>query len=292
MEAKLDLMQELASGHKAGLPIRTPIILASGCAGFGDIPRGLFDLSAISALVTLPATLRSHRGRPDSLIELPGGALLTGEPTALPPEVMCRRHGSAWRAHNLPVVVRLGPDPAEWPSLADAAGRLPQIAAVECDTGQMNAENAGAALAGVVAASDVPVLARFPCTAHGDVALALADAGANALVIGNPVGAIAWSPYAGRFMEGEIAGAALLPLGLAALRRVRAQTSRPVVMACGVCTPRQAVEALLAGATAVQIGHTVLADPGLPARMLEAIRQEMAERGLGMITELIGREAG
>ncbi|RPJ55510.1 MAG: hypothetical protein EHM12_12080, partial [Dehalococcoidia bacterium] len=74
-------MIELAPNHKIGLSLANPVMIASGCCGYGSAYRPLLDLSAFGAIVTNPITLRSQRGasQPRLVETLAGLILNTGD---------------------------------------------------------------------------------------------------------------------------------------------------------------------------------------------------------------------
>jgi dihydroorotate dehydrogenase (NAD+) catalytic subunit len=291
MPIELDLRVELAPRHKTGLSLRTPLVLASGCGGYGALPSAPEGLAALGAVVTLPVGARSRRHEGRGFVEVAGGVLLVGEPGCLSPGTMQRESERAWRAHEIPLIARLNPPAADWPDIARSLSGILRVVGIECDLGGMSVEETTAALRGVIGGAETPVLARVPCTAPRGVVESAAAAGADAIVIANPFRSMAWSDREGRFVFGEPHGSALFGLALAAMHSIRSTIHRPLILGCGVHTPRQAVEALLAGATAVQLGVAFFVEPALPQRAEAAIREEMENRGLTRVSELIAREA-
>jgi dihydroorotate dehydrogenase (NAD+) catalytic subunit len=88
--------------------------------------------------------------------------------------------------------------------------------------------------------------------------------------------------------SGGVSGAGLLPIGVHAVRQARRRVRVPIVGAGGVRSAEDVVQYLLAGASLVQLGTVLFADPRAPVRVLNGLRQYVRRARLQQWTELIG----
>jgi len=271
------LMIDLAPNNPYGLALRRPVLTAAGCFGYGVEYARVVDLGRIGAIVTRGTTLHGRRvARPPRLIETPAGLLAVGD---WPDPGLARvidRHAPVWAGWDTPVLLSVAGDaPEEYAAFAAALEGVEGIAGLELNL----AAHAGAAarvVAAARAATQLPLLAKLPHpegAREGLVALArsVADAGADAIVaIGSPRG-MAIDPQSGERVEGWLSGPALRPLALALVADVAAAVSVPLIGCGGIATSEDARQFLAAGAVAVQIGATLLADPGAAARIADEL---------------------
>jgi dihydroorotate dehydrogenase (NAD+) catalytic subunit len=159
-------------------------------------------------------------------------------------------------------------------------------------------ESAAAVVRDVVRATTLPVIAKLtPNVADPrPVALAVVEAGAQALCVGNTLQAMAMDrtrrrPVIGATFAG-LSGPALKPVALRQVYQVAGAVDVPVIGCGGVSTAADAVEFLLAGARAVQVGTATFANPLAPIEVLEGIERYCREQGVCDVNELgAGRTA-
>jgi dihydroorotate dehydrogenase (NAD+) catalytic subunit len=153
------------------------------------------------------------------------------------------------------------------------------------------------AIAAVVAELDRPVWAKLTAqvTSIVDIAAAAAEAGAAAVTLVNTMLGMAIDTGTSRYRLGSgaggggLSGPAIHPIAVRAVHDVRAALPQlPIVGVGGVATGEDAVELLLAGASAVQVGTATFADPSAPHRVLQEVRSWCARRGVGALDEVIG----
>jgi dihydroorotate dehydrogenase (NAD+) catalytic subunit len=263
---------ELAPHHKRGLHLVNPVMNAAGVLGFAAVYRRLVDFSALGAFVTnaLTATPRTP-ARPPNAVELPEGVVLhTGLPN---PGVAAalRHYAREWRrlgALGVPVIVHLAATtPAEVRRGVERLEREEAVSGLEL--GLRDEVGAAEAVQLVRAAmGNVPLLVQVPFGRAPELAGALAQAGADALVVGAPprvaveAGEHALRVTGRRYSPADFAEA--LAAVEAAIGTVRAV---PVVGAGGIWAAEQARAMLAAGAVAVQVDGALWRDPGWLARL-------------------------
>lgn len=293
----------------AGLTLANPVMTASGCAGAGRELDQFFDVTELGALVTRSVTLDPSAGWPTPrMVETPSGMLsatgLQGPglqgflATELP--WLAQRRARA-------VVSIAGTTLGEYGELARRVGDSPGVTAVEVNLSCRDTDDrefAGdpyrASKVVSVVRRDVPrgvpVLVKLAADPRGivDVARAAVRAGADALVMVNTVPGMAIDPVTLRpalgAVTGGLSGPAIHPLAVHCVWLVhQAMPEVPIVGVGGVRTGYDALELVLAGACAVQVGTVVLADPTAPLRIVGELREELAGRGFTSVAEVVGR---
>jgi dihydroorotate dehydrogenase (NAD+) catalytic subunit len=124
------------------------------------------------------------------------------------------------------------------------------------------------------------------------VAIAVAEAGADAVSLINTLKGMyiditARRPLLGT-KTGGLSGPAIKPIALAMVYEVAGAVELPVIGCGGITTASDAIEFIMAGASAVQIGTANFTNPRAPLDVLEGIEKFMQEEGIEDITELIG----
>lgn len=142
----------------------------------------------------------------------------------------------------------------------------------------------------------VPTFAKLPLAAPdlAEIAIAVVRAGAHGLTIGGPPPAMGVQPARLRPSLGAVtgwsSGPAMKPLMLRAVFEVaRAVPETPILAVGGIRTADDAVEALLAGAWAVQMGAAVLIDPGSPVEVALGLARYLKAKGLASPADVRGR---
>ncbi|HEY63347.1 MAG TPA: dihydroorotate dehydrogenase [Caldilineae bacterium] len=265
---------ELAPDHKTGLVLRSPRILAAGMIGYGDARSRALDLSDFGAWVTAPISLRSRSGSPPPrMAEVPGGVVLveTGQNPGV--HRVLRDHAMAWSRMGLPVIARLWGSEDEQAAVAEQLDQAECVAALELAPDDREGPEAAARLVSSVRRScELPLLVILPLVPDVvDWATACAEAGANALVVGQPPRAIGFTGD-GVPMRGRLYGPTIAALAWASLEQVaRADLGLPLIGAGGIHRPEDARAFLTLGAVAFQIDVAIWIDPTLPKRVMSAL---------------------
>ncbi len=299
----------LAVDLGAGLALPTPVLIAAGCAGTGRELSGLVDLRRVGGLVSRSISLEARKGSPPPRIaETPSGTVWTtglqnpGIHAFIEAELPRLARGGA------PVIVSIvGGSLEEYVRLIGALQTRPEVAAVELHLSGPDDElrrdvlgehvDRTAEIVGAVARmSLVPVFAKLPMTATElpELARACIRAGAHGITIGGPPAAIGvvsatLRPALGP-VTGWMSGPALKPLTLRAVFEVaRVVPEAPIIAVGGVRSGEDAVEMLLAGASAVQVGTAVLIDPAAPVDIAQGIATYLKEKGVASPEDLRAR---
>jgi dihydroorotate dehydrogenase (NAD+) catalytic subunit len=283
-----------------------PIMTASGTSGHGAELDAYFPLRELGAVVVKSLAAAPWAGNPAPRVHTAAGGMLNS--------VGLQGAGvDAWLADDLPRLVAAGARVVAsiWgrtvDEYADAAARLTgaPVVAVEVNLScpnvdarrEMFAHSVAATTDAVAAtaAAGVPRWAKLSpnVTDLVEIAVAAADAGAEAVTLVNTVMGMAIDPETRRFRLGNggggLSGPAIHPIAVRAVHDVHAaRPALPIVGVGGVTGGADAVELLLAGASAVQVGTATFADPHAPRRVLAELEQWCHAHGVARVAELVG----
>lgn len=258
-------MIELAPNRKQGLTLTGPLIAASGSVGFASESADLIALDRFGALVTSAVSLHPRRGgTPPRTVEVRGGLLLNHGGHNPGWRAALAQFGAAWARSQVPFIAHLV-GRTSLPELARQVERAPGIAALEVD---LETEESLPYLAGLRAASELPILVRLSCTRAAALASPALEAGADALVCAAPPHGAAVVRATGRLIEGELFGPLVKPLALKTLRDVQAAVTAPLIACGGVHSPEDVGDFLAAGASAVMLDSLAWIDPAAVNRIL------------------------
>ncbi len=289
------------------LELATPVLLASGTCGYGVEMAGLLDFTTIGGIVTKTVTPRPREGNPPPRIaETPSGMLNS---------IGLENMGiDAFIADKLPrsrelptrIIVSVGGETVEdYVGIARRLAEIPgQPDALELNlscpnvSGGLDLSLEPAACARVVAAvrkaTDMPLLAKLTpnVTRIGDIARAAQESGADAVCLVNTfIGmAIDIERRAPRLntITGGLSGPAIRPLALAKVYEAARSVSIPIVGIGGIVEAADAIEFLLAGATAVEVGTANYVEPGGSGRIAPALAEYLARHGFHSPADLRG----
>lgn len=297
----------LAVGLGRGLVLANPVIAAAGPFGYGVEVADLVDLARLGGLVTRGTTTRprSGHGTPRTA-EIPSG-LLTGVGLRNPGiEAVLDRYPEAWARWPVPVILNLCAESVgEFADLARRLEGVPGVAGVELNLScsgstrggsafGLDEDAAGAVVAAVRRATDLPVIAKLTAAASDVRAVARACEAAGADVIsavntlpGLAVAGDRTGPALGS-VYGGICGPALKPVALRVVFEVAQVVRVPVIGIGGVATVDDVLDLLAVGASAVGVGVAALADPMLPVRLADELADACRARGVSDVAGLVG----
>ena len=303
----MNLAVQLAPQNNKGLLLANPVMTASGTFGYGTEYGHLLDIRRLGAIVCKGTTLEPREGNPQPrLAETPSGVLNSIGLQNIGVEALIKEKAPLWADWQVPVIVNIaGETIEEYAQLAARLDKVAGISGLEVNISCPNVAAGGAEFAGnpssaarvtgaVRKATSLPVMVKLtPNT--GDivgVAVAVAEAGSDAVSLintlkGMVVDTVKRQPLLGNVFGG-LSGPAIKPVALYMVYQVAGAVDVPVVGYGGITSAADAIEFIMAGASAVQVGTASLTSPRAPLDVLEGIEKFMRDEGIEDIRELIG----
>lgn len=295
----------------AGLPLRNPVLLASGTCNYGRELQALTDLSALGGIVTKTITPQPRGGNhPQRIVETSAGMLNS---IGLQNPGLDDFIADKWpflRELDTPIVVNIaGHSIEEFGEMAARLEEVDGIAALEinisCPNVKAGGENfasnpaaSAAVIKGVRSATRRPVIAKLSpnVTDIAEIARAVEAAGADAVSLINTLVGMAIDidkrrPLLGN-ITGGLSGPAIKPVALAMVWKVSQAVQVPVMGLGGISSARDALEFIVAGASAVQVGTASFVNPNAGVEIVADIRNYCVERGIEHIGDLVGTLQG
>ena len=302
----MDLSLTLGGG-KRELQLRNPVMTASGTFSNGLEFASRFDLDALGAIVSKGTTLRPRRGNPQPrTVETACGMLNSIGFQNIGVGRLIAEVAPVWERWDVPVLVNImGETIPEYGQLAQRLEGVSGVAALEVNISCPNVEAGGMefghdpVLAGDVVAevrrhSSLPIAVKLTPALLDPrpIVEAVERAGADAFTVMNTIPAMAIDASRRRPVLattfGGLSGPAIKPVALRNVYLVASATQLPVLASGGIMSGLDAVEFLLAGASAVQVGTASFLDPQAPWRILEELRAWCEAEGVERLDELVG----
>lgn len=303
----MNLAVELAPRRKQGLLLKNPVMTASGTLSNGLEARRIFDVDRLGAIVSKGTTLRPRDGNPQPrTVETPSGMLNTIGLQNVGVEALVRDFAPVWATWQTAVVVNIaGESVDDFAALASRLDGVPGVSGIEVNISCPNiavggmlfgqdAKQAAAVTAAVVRATTLPVIVKLTpnVTDIVGVARAVVEAGADALCLVNTLQAMAIDIRARRpvlsTVFGGLSGPAIKPVALRAVYQVAGAVDVPIIGCGGISSGEDAIEFMMAGATAVQVGTATFANPRAPLDVVEGIERFMGDAGVSDVHQLVG----
>ena len=307
----MNLSIQLAPKHQKGLLLANPVMTASGTFGYGTEYNHLFDIQRLGAIVCKGTTLKPKEGNPQPrLVETASGLLNSIGLQNIGVKALIEEKAPLWAHWRVPVIVNIaGETVDEYAQLASQLDGVAGISAIEINISCPNIKAGGAAFGAhprsaaevttaVKAATSLPVLVKLtPHTSNiAEVAIAVAEAGADAISLINTLKGMTIDiakrrPLLGS-VSGGLSGPAIKPVALYMVYEVAGAVEVPVVGCGGITTASDAIEFIMAGAGAIQVGTASFTNPRAPLDILEGIEQFMEKEEIDNLTDLIGAARG
>jgi dihydroorotate dehydrogenase (NAD+) catalytic subunit len=289
------------------LRLRNPVLVASGTFGYGPEYADFVNLRRLGAVVVKGISLFSRPGNPPPrLVETPAGLINAIGLENVGVAVFLAEKLPFLRDQGVPVVVNIfGNTLEEYREVAARLDGVPGIAALEINISCPNVKEGGmvfgtdpAMAASVVAAvrqvTMLPLITKLTpnVTRIADVARAAVDAGSDILSCINTVAAMAVDVFSRRpklaNIIGGLSGPAIKPIALRCTYEAVRAVDCPVIGIGGIMTATDALEFLLVGASAVQIGTANFVNPRVTMEVLEGIKLFLTHQGIGRLADFVG----
>jgi dihydroorotate dehydrogenase (NAD+) catalytic subunit len=291
----------------AGIRLKNPLIAASGTFGYGVEYEGILDLSRLGGLVSKGLYLTPRDGCPTPRIaETPAGLLNAIGLQGVGIDAFVREVLPRLARFDTAVFVNVcGDTVEEYAEVARVADAAPGIAGLEINISCPNVRQGGMAFGGdprmthaVVAAvrrvTRLPVIPKLSPNV-ADIAVfarACADAGADALSCINTLLGLAVDVERRRpklaFGTGGLSGPAIRPIAVRMAWQAARAVTIPVIGVGGISGAEDALEFLIVGCRAVQIGTANFVDPGVYDKVLAGLASYLERHGLADLTQVVG----
>ena len=306
-----DLSIQLAPRNSCGLLLANPVMTASGTFGYGTEYAEFFDIQKLGAIICKGTTLEPREGNPQPrLYETASGVLNSIGLQNMGVKALIKEKAPIWAEWQVPVLVNIAGDSVEdYSQIARELDGVDGISGIEVNISCPNVKEGGAAfgihsgtaarvISAVRAATSLPVIVKLtPNTADiARIAEAVEEAGADAVSLINTLKgmAIDIENRQSAIANGAcgLSGPAIKPVALAMVYEVVAAVDIPVIGCGGIYSADDAVEFLMAGASAIQVGSASFSNPRASLDILEGIETFMENEGIKNLGGIIGVARG
>lgn len=289
------------------LTLKNPVLTASGCFGYGLEFDDFFDISSLGGICTKGLSLLPRAGNaPARICETPAGMLNAIGLANIGVEAFCRDKLPTLRERGVTVVANIfATSVDDFVALARRLDQESGVAAVELNVSCPNVTHGGIEFgrdprltaqvtAAVRAVTKLPVWVKMSPEAGDLIAVARAceSEGADAISAINTIRGMVIDVEKMRpklkNRTGGLSGPALRPIAVRMVYDLVGALSIPVIGIGGVSCARDALEFLLAGAKAVQVGTASFQDPSAGRRIADGIRLYCEKHGM-TVSELVGK---
>ncbi|MDR1123438.1 MAG: dihydroorotate dehydrogenase [Elusimicrobiota bacterium] len=294
----------------AGLELKNPVMSASGTFGYGEEFAEFFDLSLMGAVVCKTITLKQREGnKPPRIADFSGGMLNSIGLENKGAEYFVQTALPFLEKYDTKVFASIaGNDAGEYGALAARLSAEPRMHAIEinlscpnvthgCGRGLFcqNAQTSAQIVAAVKAAAKKPVFAKLSAMVSDitQIARACQEAGADGLTLINTLPAMmvdlkTRKPAVGN-ASGGLSGGCIKPVALKTVWDVYRAVKIPIIGSGGIMNANDALEFILCGASAVQIGSANFVNPLACKEIAEGIEEYFQKNNLRDITQLRGQ---
>lgn len=302
----MELTNDLSTRIGA-LKLKNPVTTASGTFGDGVLMNEIYDVSQLGAIFAKAVTLEPREGNPKPrMAETPSGMI-----NAVGLQNKGLRY---WVDHIYPEANRLGTEIIpnvsgstieSYVEVAEALNDLELVHAIELNISCPNVKDGGMlygvsrkgthdVVSAVRRVFDKTLIVKLTpnVTSITDIAETAADAGADALSLINTFLAMAVDAERRRplisTITGGLSGPAIKPIALRMVWETAQAVDLPVVGVGGITDWKDAIDFILCGASAVEIGTQSFVDPTAPLRVIEGIDDYMTRHGFASVREMTG----
>ncbi|MBO5180870.1 MAG: dihydroorotate dehydrogenase [Paraprevotella sp.] len=291
----------------AGLELKNPVMTASGTFGYGLEFADFVNLEEIGGIIVKGTTLAHREGNPyPRMAETASGMLNCVGLQNKGVDYFCEHIYPTIKDIRTNMIVNVsGSCPEDYAECASRINALEQIPAIELNISCPNVKQGGMAF-GVTTQGAYEVVKAVRDVYHktlivklspnvtsvADIARSVEDAGADSVSLINTLMGMAIDAEKRRpvlsIATGGLSGPAVKPVALRMVWQVAKAVKIPVVGLGGIMNATDAVEFMLAGASAVEIGTANFIDPAVTVKVVKGINDYLERHGCKSVTEIIG----
>lgn len=289
------------------LELKNPVMTASGTSGFAEELNDFYDVSVLGAVLLKGITLKNRDGNPyPRMAETASGMLNAVGLQNKGVDYFIENIYPRIRKYNTKLIANInGSTVEDYIIVAEKVNELEDIAAVELNISCPNVKEGGMAFGiSCPSAEAVTREVRNVCTKHlmvklspnvtdiTEIAKAVEGQGADSVslvntFLGMAIDADKRKPLLST-ITGGLSGPAIKPIALRMVWQVHKAVKIPVVGMGGIMNATDAIEFMLAGASAVQVGTAIFKDPFIPVRIIDGIYEYLNLHNFSSVTELVG----
>ena len=289
------------------LELKNPVLTASGTFGYGEEFSDFIDLNRLGGFIVKGTTLNPREGNPyPRMVETPSGMLNAVGLQNKGVDYFIQHIYPRIKDVNSQIIVNVsGASIPDYVAVCEKLQPLNKIAAVEINISCPNVKQGGMAFGTTCAgAASVTKEVRKAfnrtmivklspnVTDITEIASAAEAEGADAVSLTNTFLGMAINtetrrPYLST-ITGGLSGACIRPIAVRMVWQVANTVKIPVVGLGGIMNGRDAIEFILAGATAIQVGTANFIDPSVTVKIIDYIENYMQRHGIVSMQELIG----
>jgi len=289
------------------LKFKNPVLTASGTCGFGSELDDFFDISRLGGIVVKGTTMEPREGHPyPRMAETPSGMLNAVGLQNKGIDYFEKNIYPVLSKYDTNVIVNVnGNNIDDYVALTERLNKLDKIPAIELNISCPNVKKGGMVFgtnldsarevtrAVRAAYSKILIVKLSPnVTSVVDFARIVEEEGADSVSLVNTFLAMSIDVAGMRpslsTITGGLSGPAIKPIALRMVWQVARAVKIPVMGMGGIMTWSDAVEFILAGAAAVQIGTVTFIDPQAPVKILEGIENYLIQKGISDIKDIVG----
>jgi len=291
----------------ASLTLRNPVVTASGTFGFGSEMADVVDLEKLGACVVKSTSLEPRKGNPTPrIVETPSGLLNAIGLQNGGLDNYLSEKAPFLRKYSTPIIVNLvGYSVDDYVSLAEKITEAGAADALEINISCPNVKHGcdfsvdpvltGELIRALRKATPLPLITKLSPNVTDVVSIARAamDAGSDGLSLINTLLGTAIDVKTRKFrlanITGGLSGPAVKPVALRMVWQVhQALPNAPIVGMGGISNANDALEFIMAGATAIAVGTSTFVTPTTILSVIDGIEQYLINNEIGSVTELIG----
>ncbi len=290
-----------------GLPLKNPVLTASGTFGYGTEFQDFIDLERLGGFIVKGTTLKHREGNPyPRMAETPSGMLNAVGLQNKGVDYFIEHIYPTIKDINSNILVNVsGSTISDYVATAEKINALDHIPAIELNISCPNVKEGGMAFGtSCVSAAEVVKEVRKVYKKHlmvklspnvtsiQEIALAVEGAGADSVSLINTLMGMAVNVKTRKpvlsTVTGGLSGPCVKPVALRMVWQVAKVVKIPVVGLGGISCANDAIEFLLAGASAIQIGTANFIDPTVTIKVIDGINDYLDRNGFKSVKEIIG----
>ncbi|MEE9503905.1 MAG: dihydroorotate dehydrogenase [Thermodesulfobacteriota bacterium] len=302
MNKKVNLSVEIDK-----IKMRNPIMAASGTFGYGEEYRNYTPINRLGALITKGISLNPRLGNPPPrLAETAGGMLNAIGLENIGVDALIEEKAPRFKKFGSPVIVNIfGATLKEYEEVAKRLNKVEEVAGLEINISCPNIKRGGisfgtdpkevfSVVSRVRKSSSLPILVKLSpnVTDITEIARSAEEAGADALSLINTLTGMAVdvetrTPKLGN-ITGGLSGPAIKPVALRMVWEVYNTVKIPVVGMGGIFSAKDALEFIIVGASAVQIGTAHFINPKVTMEVIAGLKKYLRDHKINNIISLVG----